>query len=1130
MRKMRMFVVLTCTLILAGLCAQGAFAQAQTTGDISGVVKDPQGSSVAGATVTVKNMSTSATASMKTNDEGIFRFALLEPGDYSVTVDAEGLQSATTNTVVRLGQVSSLEMKLTLKGTTQTVAVTAEAPIFQTENGNNSTNLTLKQIQEVPNGGNDIYDILWYAAGAVVARGGTFPSFFGLPTSSNMVSLNGMPDIDPDNNATNGGASNLLLGLNEVQEATVVPNGYTGEYGTLAGSNTTIVTKSGTNKFHGDLKYYWSGRAVDANSYFHNSVGTPRSFQNANQYAGDVGGPILKNKLFVYFNTEGVRIILPASSNFTYLPTSAFETATTTNLTTLGLTNSLPFYTSMFNLWNKAPGASSASSAGIPTGTAGSSFTGPGCGTFTGLGTAATPALAAALPACSVRFASVVPNYTPETIYSFRVDYNISSKDHAFVHYFRDDGVQATSTDTIDPKDFNVISPQPSWNSEIVETHTFNSNMLNQVTLGAEWYHALFAPTNFAQSLATMPYAVSFQDGSLNSLGSSVSGFPQGRAITSAEFSDDFSWQKGRHSFKFGGVFDRYDMSNYFSTTRSMSVANLDAFYNGGFDPGTPSGNSTTYTQSFPLSTDQPFAMYRLGAYVTDTLRIRNNLSVTLALRVDHASNPVCRTVCMANLSTPFLTGGNTASTPYNQAISTGLFQGFKGYQSLEWQPRLGFAWQVRGGNRPTVLRGGIGLFGDNYAFSLATAFANNAPNTSSFAVTSLGYISPAQTTSSGNPLQTDAITDFTAFKSGFLAGDNLTQLQAAVKAAGGTFAPPNFTTTAPYLNLPQYQEWNIQVQQGLWHNASLNLAYNGNHGIHELLSVGGYNAFGLAGFPATPLNPLFKSVTYFQPSGTSHYNGMTVSFQYRFGGGALQANYMWSHAFDIGEGTGQTRTVLNPYSLASSISVADIDVRHYMDATYVWTLPIQKLIHTQSGALSRAIEGWQVSGTIIARSGFPLNFTDTSLNSTLTADNYGGATPFANWSGAAIPSCNVPVYSGTTAVSCFPSGLFSKLSKSSLMFGNTPRNVLIGPGYFDTDFALMKNFKIWENWTLGIGAQAYNVLNHVNFSIPGTNINSSSTFGLITSTVGPSNSVYGSGLGADSSPRLLQIKAQVSF
>src|SRR5579864_4152066 len=147
MRKLRMSYIIGCVIFFTSVCACGAFGQAQTTGDISGVVKDPQGSVVAGATVTLKNLNTASVTSKKTLSDGIFRFLFLEPGDYSVSVDAEGMQTATTNTAVRLGQTSSLEIKLTLKGMTQTVAVTEESPIMQTENANVSTNLTARQIQ-----------------------------------------------------------------------------------------------------------------------------------------------------------------------------------------------------------------------------------------------------------------------------------------------------------------------------------------------------------------------------------------------------------------------------------------------------------------------------------------------------------------------------------------------------------------------------------------------------------------------------------------------------------------------------------------------------------------------------------------------------------------------------------------------------------------------------------------------------------------------------------------------------------------------------------------------------------------------------------------------------------------------
>ncbi|HET9402584.1 MAG TPA: carboxypeptidase regulatory-like domain-containing protein [Candidatus Acidoferrales bacterium] len=1131
MRRIRVFLYSSIAILFFSVGATAAFSQAQTTGDIVGVVKDSSGGTVASAKVSIKSLSRGVTQDTDTQADGIYRFPLLEPGDYEVSVTASGFQASTTKVTVHIGQVSTVNVQLGVQGTTQTVVVNAEAPLLQTENGNASANLTEKQVQEVPNGGNDVYDILWYAPGAVVPRGGSFPSVYGLSTASNMVTLNGMPDLDPFNNATNGGASNLLLGLNEVQEATVVTSGYTGEYGTLAGSNTNVVTKSGTNSFHGDLKYYWSGRAVDANSFFNNASGTPRPFQNANQWAGDIGGPILKNKLFVYFNTEGIRIILPPGSSPINLPTQAFENATLANLSANGLSASLPFYQAMFNFWNNAPGASRAADVLNP-GKSGNTVTGDGCGTFTAN---ATFTGAGALP-CAVVFRSNVPNFNPETIYSFRIDYDHSTKDRAFFHFFTDHGVQATATDPIDPTDFNEISVQPSWNAELVEAHTFNPSLVNQLTLGVEWYNVQFAPANLPAALAKMPFALSFSDGSFASLAPTVSGVPQGRGVTSAEFADDISWERGSHSFKFGALYNRYDMTDFFSVTRSMSSANLTAFYNGGFDPACAGKNSclnaTTYTQNFPLNSEQPFAMYRAGGYVQDAWKLKPNLTITLAFRVDHASNPICRTVCMTNLASPYLAGGDTVNTPYNQAILTGLFQGFRGLQTMEYQPRVGFAWQVRGGAHPTVIRGGAGLFGDNYAFSLAVAFASNAPNSPSFSVAAptFGYISPAQSTGSGasqvNPLTTTVNTLFTTFKSGYISGDSFTQLKAALPS----FTAPNFTTADPNLRLPQIQKWSLEVQQGLWRNATIDLAYNGDHGIHELLSIGGYNAFGLPGFPVAPLNPMFKTITYLQAGGTSNFNGATASFQDRFGGGTLQVNYEWSHAFDIGFGNGQSRTVEDPYQLSRSVSAADIDVRHYLNANYVWDIPISKWLHTSR--FRRVIDGWQVSGNVFARTGFPLAITDSSINSTLTADNYGGATPFANWNGAAVPSCTTPVAKpgcwGAPGATPTSGALFDKISAAT-GFGNAPRNFIYGPGFIDTDFGLTKSIAIWERWTLRIGAQAFNVLNHPNFSVPQTNVNSS-TFGQITAATGPGNSVYGSGLGADSSPRILQIKAQVTF
>ena len=166
---------------------------------------------------------------------------------------------------------------------------------------------------------------------------------FGLPATSNLFTMNGMDDNDPFLNLNNSGATNLLLGSNEMQEADVVTNGFSGAYGTFAGINVNYVTKSGGNDFHGNAVYYWSGRALDANDWFNKAFGNPRPFNNANQWAASFGGPIKKDKLFFFVNQEGLRVLIPVPSAV-LIPTTQFEQATIANLTALGLNNSIPYY------------------------------------------------------------------------------------------------------------------------------------------------------------------------------------------------------------------------------------------------------------------------------------------------------------------------------------------------------------------------------------------------------------------------------------------------------------------------------------------------------------------------------------------------------------------------------------------------------------------------------------------------------------------------------------------------------------------------------------------------------------------------------------------------------------------
>src|SRR5271154_2907671 len=306
-------------------------AQTQTTGDVAGVVTDASGAVVPGAKVVLKSNDRGSEQDVTTSKDGVYRFCLLAPGSYTVIVSAAGFQTSQQVVQISLGQIATADIHLAVGASTSTVAVSEEAPLVESENGNVSSTLSEKQIQEMPNPGNDITYSAQLAAGTVAnTAGGGLGNFssFGISATANLFTLNGMDDNDPFLSLNNSGATNLTLGNNEVQEVSVTTNGYSGEYGTLAGANVAFVTKSGTNEWHGKDSYYWNGRALNANSWFNNAGGVPRSFVNANQWGADIGGPIVKNKVFGYFNTEGLYLFIPAGGETISIPSPQFAAAT----------------------------------------------------------------------------------------------------------------------------------------------------------------------------------------------------------------------------------------------------------------------------------------------------------------------------------------------------------------------------------------------------------------------------------------------------------------------------------------------------------------------------------------------------------------------------------------------------------------------------------------------------------------------------------------------------------------------------------------------------------------------------------------------------------------------------------
>ena len=1126
-------LVITALLALAAF-AVSAFAQSVTTGDVAGTIQDPSGAVVPNATITLRNESTGVNQTTKSNNSGGYRFTLLQPGRYTVTATQQGFGSVAQAAQVGVGQISTVNIQLAVGQASQTVEVTAAAPLLQTETGNISTTFNTQQIENVPNPGNDMTYVAQTAPGVAInsSSGGGYGNFtaFGLPATSNLFTVNGNDNMDPYLNLNNSGATNLMLGSNEVQEVAVVSNGYTGQYGRQAGAQVDYVTKSGTNAFHGNARYWWNGRYLNANDWFANHEGAPRPFENNNQYAASLGGPIVKDKAFFFVGTEGLRYVL-GTSNQIFVPTPAFQSAVLANLPAFGSSASVPFYQQLFNVMNGAPGLNRA----VPVTDATDATGTLGCGdlnTFDpatgnpGVVPGFTQFGAGGLP-CANTFRSTVGAPSSEWLLYSRVDFNAGNNDKLNLRFKTDHGVQATYTDPFNAA-FNATSNQPQYEGQLTETHIFSPNVVNNFIASGSWYSAMFVMPQAAQAKALFPFAIQSFDAPFGNntldlvmVGGEAWAFPQGRRVTQYQFVDDISVTKGNHSLKFGTNFRRNDITDAifgtYTTPRLRIFSNTD-FVTGFIDQ---------IRQRFPQRLEQPLAIWSAGLYGQDEWRVTPKLKFTLALRVDRNSNAVCQTNCISRLADTFQQLNHDPSVPYNQMIRSGLHRTFPGLQAVAWQPRFGFAWNLA---QNTVLRGGVGIFSDLYPADLVDSFAANSPSRNQFTLAGL----PLAPTEVGSATSTIAACN-TAFNSTFANGGTLADFTAA--APTGCRAP-DFNSVNNKVFNPTFQEWNLELQQGVGKNSSVSLNYVGNHGYHIFVWNQLVNAFNdpatgvtAPGLPSAAPDLRIRNVQNLYNGAVSNYNGLTASFSQRaVAGFSFQLNYTWSHAIDEISNGG-----INPFSLNDSIvgqinpfnlraqnyGNADYDVRHNFTASYLWQIPFR----FSNGFLQQALGGWTIGGTFFAHSAYPYTVQDfaASFGNGATA-NIVGTSPLPDYFGGGRQfGCNTPSTPCLLPTQFTPPG-------TETSFGNQRRNSFRGPEYFNSDFNIRKDFRIRERMNFGIGATAYNVFNHPNFANPIHDVSSGSTFGLIQSTVTPPTSPYGAFVGSAVSGRILQVNAQVSF
>jgi hypothetical protein len=1088
-----------------------SFAQTTTTGAIGGTISDQSGAVVRGASVTLTNTANGATQAVVSSSSGSYRFDLIPPGSYKLLIDQSGFSKLETTVTVATAQVLAADLKLTIGSEATIVNVEAVATTLQADNGNVATTVSQKQIEEVPNSGNNMTYVTRLTPG--------MGTNFGVPGSTTLYTVDGMTNNDPYNNSNNSGASNMMLGVNNVQEATVTGNGYSGQFGGLVGAQVSFVTKSGGNRLHGDLSYFWTGRSLVANNWFNNRNGTKRPFENVNMWSGSIGGPIWKDRLFFYADTEGLRAVLPSASVNVLLPSANLQRVTKLNLIAKGLTKSIPFYQNMFDLYTAAANAHNAVNGNPNAST--SVGQGTGCPT-SGLSAADVAAIGTGPGACTVSYQGSATTFANEAMQIFRVDTVIGSKDKGFIRYQHDSGSQPTYTDQINPA-FSAVSIQPQYSGQLNETHTFGSRAINNFLVSGLWYGAQFGPSNLPATLAVFPAQLTLGDSSLTSIGGTTYSYPTGRNVTTMQAQDDMALSLGSHTLKFGGRAyvvkenDFYFQRNTYAPL--ITPATLGAYINGGVDPTTPT-NNTSYARAYINKQNHPVLVYQIGAYFEDDWKVNRAFSVTAALRLDHQGNVKCLDNCLTLPATDFLSLSHNAATPYNQAFVFNQKDALPGLQQLEWQPRVGFAYNPPILHESLVVRGGVGIFFDGLPGSVMESIANNSPVKNSFSVSG-DNIANTETQNLWN----DGAALNSAFTAGISNGGTVASIKASLPAnLQPFFTPPNLYAPQNNFKMFQLYKWNFEVQKSFGNTTTLSVNYMGNHGIHKPFSNSGLNAYSntVAGLPSAPTDSRFGPVYYFQSAGMSNYNALITTVTQRFrGGNVITAGYTYGKTLDMGSNNLTTTTTgttdvggpPDPYNTNRFYGPAASDIRNYLTLNYVYQVPFKNFFYG----------GWQVAGAAFAYSGLPFTVIDTAKTNTInknTATNgFYGTSLVANYNYSGEGSCNSPNAACLTT---------SQFSSTTSVASTGPRNGFRGPKYVSTDVSVTKNIPLhWEGGQLSIAAQAFNVLNHPNFSRPAATLNSTS-FGKITTVLNPSG-IF-SGVGGDNSPRILQLKAKLVF
>jgi hypothetical protein len=1136
-----------------------AGAQGETTAAIVGQVTDPTHAVIPGAAVTVVNAGTGLERRTQTDSEGRFSVPQLPPGVYSVRVAAEGFEPQQMEGVAAgLGQKQTADFVLKIASFQQAIEVVGAAPLLNPENANTSSTLSAPALEDLPNPGGDLTYPLQFATGALINTAGSSNDFVGssngygnvefngLPALSNGYIVDGLESNDPLTNLNSGLSTNLVLGLNSISEVTVNTLSYSVDQGRYGASQVNYVTKSGTNRFHGNLYEMWNGSRLNAADFFTNATpGSQKPRSTVNHFGGSLGGPIVHDKLFFFFDSEWMRLALPIVTPTT-VPTSAFEQYVLQQLP-LGGTDAVtgtvypaqpalvPFYQKMFSLYGNTNGSPLAI-LGCPFNSDGSAAAGsPPNGN-----------------GCANRQSISHSSDDHEQVQTARVDYNLSTKDMLWFRFQADTGLQAVWTDPINPV-FDAISPQPLYSFATGHTHVFSQNLVNYFNSAFSWYESLFAPANFQQTLAAFPIVLQGQGAGapFTTLGGLDNTWLQGRRATRFFINDNLAWNHGPHEFRFGTNTRIFRLNDYDfdeGTVPTVTYTTLSQFIYGA---------ASTATTTFPTAANEPFDFLNLDLYAQDTWKVNSRLTWTFGLRDTWNSDPLNPHDQVARLNGDFSSISHDVNQPLDQAITTRLGHLFASTPVAILQPRSAIAWQL---NHHTVLRAGFGIFSDILPGSVADTLGMNPPYVQTFQGGLLGTagglgIAPGVP---GSAIDATAAAN-QAFRSGFAAGELSC---ASALADPQACLPPVALTAAPggELHAPYFQEWSLGVEQQFGTTSTLHVQYVGTRALNQpyLSQENGYQTICdgcFAPYPyLQPADPRLGAVTQLSTGARSHYSGLQVTAERRMGRGLKgQLNYTLSRCRDEVSNGGflqfSAGGILSPLpgELARDKGPCDYDIRDNLTGQYVYELPLK----FAGRRLGYALNGWQISGTAFWHSGIPFSVVSTPYSQGGNGIVQGSGPQFASVVPGVALYAKRPI-AGVTQPGTLqwlnPEAFVSAVDPSTgacaggdtptdCQFGTLGRNALRGPSFVWSDFYLTKQFPLSERLKLRLEGQFFNILNRPNFGLPSLVLagipgktGTQTGFGALTYTTSPPTGLLGVGLGGDNSPRMIAFHARLEF